>query len=89
MVSDSISCLEYTPSKCISSHFNFIKLLTTKYDPDIKHHVKWKAFFCFYNSCDNSTVTIDVGKNIEEQTAGVMIFLLAVERREKMKSNLL
>ncbi len=70
LLADAISSLRYTPSKCISSHFHFIKLSTLKYDPDVKCHVKWKAFSCLYYSCDNSADTIDVGKNIEKQKAG-------------------
>ncbi len=46
LVADAISRLEYTPSKSISSHFHFMKSLTTKYDPDVKHHIKSKAFSC-------------------------------------------
>ncbi len=53
LVADAISCLEYTPSKSISSHFHLMKLLMTKYDPDVKRHLKWKAFYCLCNSCDN------------------------------------
>ncbi len=50
LVADAISRLEYTPSKCISSHFHFMKLLTMRYDPGVKHHIKWKALSCLYNS---------------------------------------
>ncbi len=64
LVADSISHLEYTPSKCVISHFHFIKLLRIKYDHDVKCHIKWKAFSCLCNSCNNSADTIDVGKNI-------------------------
>ncbi len=46
LVADAISRLEYTPSKSISSHFHFMKSLTTKYDLGVKHHVKWKALSC-------------------------------------------
>ena len=66
LVADEISCLEHTPSKYISSHFHFMKSLTMKYDPDVKHHIKWKAFSCLYNSCNNSVDTFDVGKTREE-----------------------
>ncbi len=45
LVADVISCLEYTHSKCISSHIHFMNLLTEKYYPNVKHHVKWTAFF--------------------------------------------
>ncbi len=31
LVADPISFLDYTRSKCISSHFHFMKFLTTKY----------------------------------------------------------
>ncbi len=48
-----------------------MKLLTTKYDPDVKHHVKQKAFSCLYNSCTNSADNFDVRKNVEDQTVGV------------------
>ncbi len=48
-----------------------MKLLTTKYDPGVKHHVKWKALSCLCNSCDNSADTFELGKTREEQTAGV------------------
>ncbi len=40
LVADVIIRLEYTPSKYISSHFHFMKALMTKYDPNVKHHVK-------------------------------------------------
>ncbi len=46
LVADTTSHLEYNPSKCISSQVHFMKLLMTKYDPDAKHHIKWKAFSC-------------------------------------------
>ncbi len=60
-----------------------MRLLTTKYDPDVKHHVKWKAFSCLYNSYKNSADTIDVGKNTEEQTAGVISCFARHEKEEQ------
>ena len=83
LVADAISCLEYTPSKCIISHFHFMKSLTKKYDPNVKHHIKWKDFSCLYNSCKNSAETIDVGKNIEEQTAVVMSCFASCGKEEQ------
>ena len=72
LVADVVSTLEYTPSKCISSYIYFMKLLMTKYEPNLKHHVKWKAFSCLYNRCKNPADTIDIVKKIEEQTAGII-----------------
>ena len=71
LVGDEISHLEYTPSKCIIKHFHFMKSLMTKYDPDVKHHVKWKAFSCLYNSCNSSADTFGRRETREKQTAGV------------------
>ncbi len=49
-----------------------MKSITAKYDLNVKKHIKWKTFACLYNSCNNSSDTIEVGKNIEEQIVGVM-----------------
>ena len=45
-----------------------------KYDPDVKHYVKWNNFYCLYASCNKSADTFDLMKIIEEQTAGVTSF---------------
>ncbi len=60
-----------------------------KYVPNVKHHIRWKAFSCLYNSCDNSADTIDIEKTIEDQTAGVKSCFDSRGRRNKMKSTLL
>ncbi len=60
-----------------------MKLTMTKYDPDVKKHYKLKAFSCLSNSCNNSTDTIDIGKNIEEQTVGVMSCFVSRGKEEQ------
>ncbi len=53
------------------------------YDPNLKHHKKWKSFSCFYNSCKNSADTTDVGENIEEQTLGVTSCFTSCRKEEQ------
>ncbi len=61
----------------------------TKYDPDVKHHVNWKAFFCIYNSCENSADTIDVGKILRSKQRVSPDVSIVMEMRSKKKSTLL